>query len=353
MNVLYISHIEDLTIKRGSSQIENRNRESIKRLQGREFEAIFDKYKISFLDNLFLRSTPTIISRISHKLDTQLYTHIFFSHPYFGRVAEYIKKKYPNIIIITFFHDVVYDLMLVKKRLLGMNRGLRGFLAIKSIKDIERKGCRYSDIVITLNSRDAKRIEELYNRSVDYIIPSSLDDMFDNLKATKSNGEDINYLFIGANFYANIEGLQWFISKVMPHIAGVLHIVGVDMNNVKFNDLDNDRVKISGYVEDLSHYYYNADIVISPILSGTGMKTKTAEAMMYGKRIVGTRESFEGYNIDDDNIYECNSAKEFIDTLNMLSSEDKISRFNQSVRDIYLKNYSQKQALELFREVFK
>jgi len=37
--------------------------------------------------------------------------------------------------------------------------------------------------------------------------------------------------------------------------------------------------------------------VILPIISGSGMKTKTAEALMYGKSIIGIKEAFEGYKM--------------------------------------------------------
>ncbi len=39
------------------------------------------------------------------------------------------------------------------------------------------------------------------------------------------------------------------------------------------------------------------DYIISPIFVGGGMKVKTCEALMYGKNIIGTSESFEGYDI--------------------------------------------------------
>ena len=41
-------------------------------------------------------------------------------------------------------------------------------------------------------------------------------------------------------------------------------------------------------VDCLETWYEKADVVISPIFLGSGMKTKTAEALMYGKPILGT-----------------------------------------------------------------
>ncbi|HSF13623.1 MAG TPA: glycosyltransferase, partial [Erythrobacter sp.] len=53
-----------------------------------------------------------------------------------------------------------------------------------------------------------------------------------------------------------------------------------------------------GAVDDLSPWYAGAALVIAPILSGSGMKTKVAEALMHGKRVAGTSEAFVGYGAE-------------------------------------------------------
>lgn len=356
MNVLYVTnyrYYQDSMPNSGTLQIEYRNKKCIETLQNRGINFVYFDTPISFFDNLFLRSTPQVIRDISKQLDSGLYTHIYFSHSFYGRIAEYVKKRYPHIIIVTFFHNVEYPHHNDRKKVNGISSLLNKCIQLCSLKQNEKKSCKYSDTIIVLNKRDSNDIKRIYGRAADYIIPTSLDDLYNKEKAQITNHKDLNYLFIGSNFYANVRGLQWFISNVMPHIKGKLYIVGTGMDEVKFKDIDPERVTIIGYVEDLSTYYYDADIVINPILSGSGMKTKTAEAMMYGKTIVGTRESFEGYDIDNENIYECNSSEAFIETLNRLNSTGAISRFNQGVRDIFLRSYTLDSALAQFRQVFK
>ena len=92
-------------------------------------------------------------------------------------------------------------------------------------------------------------------------------------------------------------------------------------------------------VESLDEFYYNADFVISPIFEGSGMKTKTAEALMFGKTIFGTKEAFEGYSFDYGKVgCLCNNAEDFIcaiDNYNLTKF-----RFNDYSRNMYLRNYS-------------
>ena len=63
-------------------------------------------------------------------------------------------------------------------------------------------------------------------------------------------------------------------------------------------------------------------VVIAPIFDGSGMKTKVAEALMYGKRIIGTREAFSGYeDIAEEVGWVCNTKEEFVAALRTVEGE--------------------------------
>ena len=51
--------------------------------------------------------------------------------------------------------------------------------------------------------------------------------------------------------------------------------------------------------------------VTSEVETGSGMKVKTCEALMYGKNILGTDEAFEGYELDTARVGgRCNNAED-------------------------------------------
>ena len=60
-----------------------------------------------------------------------------------------------------------------------------------------------------------------------------------------------------------------------------------------------DNVNLIGYVESLDNYYLSTDIVVIPILSGSGTRLKALEAMKFQKAIVSTTKGVEGINIID------------------------------------------------------
>ena len=97
------------------------------------------------------------------------------------------------------------------------------------------------------------------------------------------------------------------------------------------------NVRLKGYIHDLDMCYRNALAVIAPIFSGSGMKTKTIEALSYGKSIFGTTEAFVGIETDFARIGgECNNAAEFIEKMNSLAYE----RINSYSIQLFLKYFS-------------
>lgn len=91
-----------------------------------------------------------------------------------------------------------------------------------------------------------------------------------------------------------------------------------------------------GGVNSLQNYYNIASAVVMPIFIGDGMKVKTAEAFMYGKTVFATNEALEGYDVKGiEGIHICNTAEEFINSLN---NEHRYG-FRQEVRDAFLDRY--------------
>lgn len=116
------------------------------------------------------------------------------------------------------------------------------------------------------------------------------------------------------------------------------------------NNLAGERVTIRGRVESLDEFYNKADVVVGPIFKGEGMKTKTCEALMYGKIYLGTDEALEGY--EDLNEYRCNTADEFVHMIELLTDKN-LPKYNENLRNIYLEKYSPQMAKARLTKIFK
>lgn len=269
---------------------------------------------------------------------------VFVDESILGRLCKEIKKLNSNIKIISFYHDVKANLC---RQWIRQN-GLKVLPYNLGLMLNEKMNVSYADINVVLNDREAKMFKDYYNQTVDYLLPHfTVETDFSYDECLKRNDNDRFFLlFVGADYRPNIEGVRWFINFVMPYIQKniFLHIVGKGMEKYR-NEFNEKRIQVVGTAESLMEWYINADVIISPVFEGGGMKTKTAEALQYGKCIIATTESFEGYaeNIPDDfwgkYCWIANNAEEYIEILNSLETR-KVEKYNKELNELYVENYS-------------
>ena len=100
---------------------------------------------------------------------------------------------------------------------------------------------------------------------------------------------------------------------------------------------NNPNIDVIGSFDNINDLYSSVDIVVAPILTGTGMKTKTAEALMHGKCILASPEALEGYNSLDE--FLCRSAEDYIQKISYYCN-NRPERFIDANRKMYEENYS-------------
>lgn len=296
--------------------------------------------KIASIFNYILGCTPSVIYKIKKLVVKNKIDLVFFDNSLVGKIHIFPTKCKT----ITFFHNVEY---LFYSQLKTYN-----WYDVHLIKQVEKQLARKSDILITLNERDSKYLKKLYGRGADLIWPTTFNDRFD-INCKPSSSEHF-LLFVGADFFGNTDGLFWFIENCMDKIHLKLKIVGKGMDCYKQKYM-NQNVEFIGFVDNIDEYYVNSDAVVLPIISGSGMKTKTCEALMFGKKIFGTKEAFEGYdNITDYGCVECNTASEFILCINNFIADEnsQLNKYNPLVRKYFLENFEENVVNEkLFREL--
>lgn len=108
-------------------------------------------------------------------------------------------------------------------------------------------------------------------------------------------------MFLGALDWApNQEGLMWFVEQVWPKVLAqnpyiIFHIAGRNAPLWMQKKLSTVRnVLFHGEVEKSSEFLEIADIMVVPILSGSGMRVKIIEAMAHGKVVITTTIGAEG-----------------------------------------------------------
>lgn len=365
--ILYISNRLNPENKNGAYIGAKRNYNHLKFI----FKENFGKYLIKKKNKLekfiliFIHDRLDEIDKSDEKnilkeLEKGKYKYIFLDGSSYGYCTEKIKRRYPKIKIITFCHDISYQLneSLCRQSSNFFSR-IKFKKYIKNSLKNEKLTFENSDIIMTLNSRDTFMLEKIYNKKSNKEIGITFP-INKILKVNKKiKNKKFKLLFVGiGTFLPNIQGIEFFIKKVLPYIDAELEIVGkgTETNKEKWESL-NSKAKVRGTVESLDEYYNNADSVIAPIFIGGGMKVKTAEALSYGKTIFGTTEAFEGYEVNYKEVGGlCNTAEEFIKSITEYIKWWKINNkptFNEYSYQIFKEKYSYEASLKKFKEIFE
>jgi glycosyltransferase involved in cell wall biosynthesis len=110
-----------------------------------------------------------------------------------------------------------------------------------------------------------------------------------------------NILWLGSfDWSPNVEGLRWFLDRVWPGLsreAGPrfeLHIVGSNPPLDVAQAAEDGAVRVHGYVDDISDLKRESDVLIAPLLSGSGVRVKVVEGLAAGLPVVATAKGIEG-----------------------------------------------------------
>lgn len=330
----------------GREQLARLHREVLGELLGDAFDTIL-------LSRTPIRGTAALRAALSGRVDgtdataelgilanlsERRISQVWLDGSNLGVLAKTIKRHFPRIEIFTFFHNIEPRFFLGALR---QRPSLRAAGVFAATFAAERTAARFSDRLVVLNARDGDGVRRWHGRGATDILPMAIDDQrrASASAASPSASPTSRFLlFVGGSFYANKAGIAWYAREVAPHIAIDTLVVGSGMDSERAALEQCARIKVIGRVTDLAPYYRDAEAVVAPIFDGSGMKTKVAEAWMHGKRVIGTREAFTGYE-QVAAVEPCDDAAGFIAAIGALADRPP-PRFDPLLRRHYDEHYS-------------
>lgn len=146
------------------------------------------------------------------------------------------------------------------------------------------------------------------------------------------------FMFFGVlKYLPNIEALELILKKINPILKErykkdykiLICGGGLGESYNKLKDFQKDNVVYAGFVENIDEYTQSADVILNPVLSGGGIKTKIVEALGFNRNVVSTQSGAIGvdpeicgtklYIADDKNwsdfVDKCIEASENSDTI--------------------------------------
>lgn len=259
------------------------------------------------------------------------YSVVFLDNSLYGVLAEEIKKRFPGIVLISHYHNFEREYAFMELQHVNSAAGL----AQVQSKILNEQLCsENSDYLVCISEEDRKNICRTYGISEEKtaVIPPALEDDY---SADNAFHAEMPYvLFLGFSFFANDQAAEFLIDRIAPHVRPEIYIAGTGMKRRFPEEYEN--VRVFDYIESLNSVMNGASAFVSPVFSGSGSKIKIAEALMHGKYIIGTRQSFAGYEAEKTAHSVCETPDEFISEINRL---DLDRRFYGGNRELFLRDH--------------
>ena len=349
--ILFISNNTNQETVGGRKNLTLLNKKVLKNIFGKNFFSFeIKKKKIKSTRDILLAITGNIdginnevLIKIKDLIEKKKINYLYIDGSNLGKIARKINNK--NTKIVTFCHNVETEFFLKKFKYL---LNFRNFYILLANFFAEFQSVIYSDYMIFLNNRDKLRMRNFFFKKNSFIVPMSVEDRFNKIKNRINKNKYI--IFVGSNFFGNTSGLDWYIENVAKYINFDTYVIGKNLSKKKYKIYKN--IKFMGYVKNLGKFYKRALFSVAPIFQGSGMKTKIAESLMFGKHVVGLNEAFVGYEKFQKQIgFNCKDANSFIKAINFLG-EKKLFYCESKLRKIYLRNYSVYSMKNLYKKIF-
>lgn len=182
-------------------------------------------------------------------------------------------------------------------------------------------------------------------------------------EATKSNtkreDDKLHVLWLGGfGWYPNAEGMKWFITEVYPRIKDnnniVFHIVGAAPFPELLELHQPGKFEVLGRVDDLEPFFDKSQVLISPILSGSGVRIKILESMSKGLAVVSTVRGAQGMEAAHmDNIVLADDPVAFAACLVSLSQDaDLVERLGNRALEYIQSHHGMSHVLHMKRRIY-
>jgi len=258
------------------------------------------------------------IAAIKNFLETRNISTCYFSYNQFDFLTEFTNCK--NLVEI---HDVMH------LREAQFNKfGYDAPFKISKVEEI--KSLQKYDKVLSLNIDEVKYLKENGLKNVCYLPPNL---PFKNEFVSSSNG---SFGLLGSMAKPNLDGFGCLDITITNSNKFIL--AGPISTNTEVLSKLGSSTSNLGIIKAPSSFYSSVDVVLSPIRFGGGLKIKVFEALSFGKPVLATQHSIDGFpdGIEDVVTVVDNIADWSLETIN---SAAKIPSLR--IQDFFVSNFNE------------
>ncbi|OED38192.1 hypothetical protein AB833_20625 [Chromatiales bacterium (ex Bugula neritina AB1)] len=173
--------------------------------------------------------------------------------------------------------------------------------------------------------------------------------------------DQLSLLFSGVmDYLPNENAMRWFVDNVWPELTETypqvkLVIAGMNPSQSIINMADDERITVTGYVDDMLACYHEATVFIAPFQIARGVQNKILQAFSCGLPVVTTEVGAEGIECSDGTHYlKATTQQEFVRQIGKLHDDPRCySRIAANALELVNDKFSWEASNEELYELFK
>ena len=204
---------------------------------------------------------------------------------------------------------------------------------INRLKKFEIDSAKMVDGILALTKDDEDIFKSLAPTIKTTIIPMGYD--YNRIKSYDYKEQykyPISAYHLGSmDWRPNEEAVRWFVQKVAPVLSkhqfkGTIHLAGTHMPDWVYS-CNYSFIKVSGQISNSLEFQKDKQIMIVPLLSGSGIRAKIIEGLALGKTIISTTIGAQGINYTNEkDLFIADSPEEFAAKIMSLTESPSICR---------------------------
>lgn len=192
----------------------------------------------------------------------------------------------------------------------------------KQLRKVEDSILNKVDGYMTISEPDYQYFEKTAPDIPGVVIPFGIDMDNYELEDDFIASDKPSLCHIGSmNWSPNIEGIEWFLDDVWP----LIHEAHPDLEFTVAGHGTPDHlmqrkdanVKFVGTVPDANEFMLDHELMIVPLLSGSGIRVKIVEAMALGRVVITTSVGAEGLSVENGkHLFIADTPEEYLSVIN-------------------------------------
>ena len=218
----------------------------------------------------------------------------------------------------------------------------------KKMKKFESQKCQEFQGVFACSLDDVVLLKALtHGTTLFYVIPNGVDTEYFDLSEEKGLASENSLVFTGSmDWLPNDDAITYFCKEILPLIWDInssvkLCVVGKSPSAAVKNLAANDqRVTVTGRVEDVRPYIVRSKIFIVPLRIGGGTRLKILEAMSMRRGIVSTTVGAEGISYSKEDIALADTPDAFARAVcDLLNAPLRVATMGEKGRALVCQEY--------------